>query len=262
MFRTRTGIAIASGMALFAVLAFTLSFVSLNELAQRMGHPSTLSWIYPILVDGLAVFSTLGIFWRHDYEVDAKYEWMLLVVTSILSLLGNVANAMPDNQNIVQPIRLTLAGIPPILLVFIIHTVVRNFKFALQSGNDVHIVTRTSDNFEDAVAVQVENENCEGVQREQVTDGFRQNQHDNEVSSKKESRRSLPAKPQLRVVTNNTSQTIGDVVEWIIEQELSGTVVGAKQIEQKFGVSNSTAKRRLREARQMMNDHELKANAL
>lgn len=262
MFRTRTGIAIASGMAIFAVLAFTLSFVSLNELAQRMGHPSTLSWIYPILVDGLAVFSTLGIFWRHDYEVDAKYEWMLLVVTSILSLLGNVANAMPDNQDIVQPIRLTLAGIPPILLVFIIHTVVRNFKFALQSANDGHIVTRTSDNLEDAVAVQVENENRENAQLEQVTDGFGQNQDDNEVSSKKESRRSLPAKPQLRVVKNNNSQTISDVVEWIIERELSGIVVGAKQIEQQFGVSNSTAKRRLREARQMMNDHELKENAL
>lgn len=261
MFRTRTGIAIASGMAIFAVLAFTLSFVSLNELAQRMGHPSTLSWIYPILVDGLAVFSTLGIFWRHDYEVDAKYEWMLLVVTSILSLLGNVANAMPDNQDIVQPIRLTLAGIPPILLVFIIHTVVRNFKFALQSANDGHIVTRTSDNVEDAVAVQVENENREDAQLERVTDGFGQNQ-DNEVSSKKETRRSLPAKPQLRVVKNNNSQTISDVVEWIIERELSGMVVGAKQIEQQFGVSNSTAKRRLREARQMMNDHELKDNAL
>lgn len=262
MFRTRTGIAIASGMAIFAVLAFTLSFVSLNALAQRMGHPNTLSWIYPILIDGLAIFSTLGIFWRHDYDVNARYEWFLLVVTSILSLLGNVANALPTNQDITQPVKLILAGIPPILLVFIVHTVVRNFKFALQSArrfDEPELVASEAPSIQLPMQMVEHSFNDTIVRRDSESELKLPPLSTNTVEKqlpKKADSRPTDSKPVLRAVKepvgNKNTVDIQELADWIVQSEESGNRIIGSDVQAHLGVSLATAKRRLREARKLI----------
>src|SRR5690625_5762607 len=68
----------ATGTVLIGIGAFWLSFMALADLAARSGIASGQAWIWPLLVDGLIVVSTIAVV-ALDGGRGAWYPWALLI---------------------------------------------------------------------------------------------------------------------------------------------------------------------------------------
>ena len=80
---------------LIAVGAFVLSFAALTDLAQRSGINANLAWIWPIIVDGMIVASTVAIVALNGHSRRAMiYPWSLLFFGAIVSTAANSVHAI------------------------------------------------------------------------------------------------------------------------------------------------------------------------
>lgn len=98
MVRERWGWAVvtaATGTVLIGVGAFWLSFMALADLAARSGITSAQAWIWPLLVDGLIVVSTIAVV-ALDGRTGAWYPWALLICGALVSV---AANALRDSRS-------------------------------------------------------------------------------------------------------------------------------------------------------------------
>jgi hypothetical protein len=97
-------------------LAFALSFTALSDLAVTHGVTPGQSWMLPLVIDGgvvVATVSTVALS-RHGW-----YAWALLILSSLVSVLGNVAHAQPHSL-----IAMVIAAIPPLWLLAATHLTV------------------------------------------------------------------------------------------------------------------------------------------
>lgn len=79
-----------------AVSAAVLSFTGLRDIAERSGIDPSLSWLFPIIVDGLVVTGSLGVIAADLVGVRTWYPWLLTMTGVTFSVAGNVAAAPPD----------------------------------------------------------------------------------------------------------------------------------------------------------------------
>ena len=78
----------ATGTVLIGIGAFWLSFMALADLAARSGIASGQAWIWPLLVDGLIVVSTIAVV-ALDGRRGAWYPWALLFCGALVSVHAN-----------------------------------------------------------------------------------------------------------------------------------------------------------------------------
>ena len=84
---------------LIAVGAFVLSFDALTDLARRSGINANLAWIWPIIVDGMIVASTVAIVALNGHSRRAMiYPWSLLFFGAIVSTAANSVARDPHRQ--------------------------------------------------------------------------------------------------------------------------------------------------------------------
>lgn len=123
---------VATGIAttvLIAAGAFVLSFASLTDLAARSGINPALSWIWPIIIDGLIVAATVAIvaLAGHDRRTLA-YPWALLFLGAVVSTAANSVHAIitvDQNHGGVPPVvSAIVAAMPPLVLLAITHLTV------------------------------------------------------------------------------------------------------------------------------------------
>ncbi|UJD21136.1 membrane protein [Mycobacterium phage SororFago] len=99
-------------------LSFALSFTALKELSADNGVSS--AWMVPLVIDGgiiVATTATLALR-RH-----AWYAWTLLLLSSMVSVAGNVAHAQAHGL-----IAMVIAAIPPLWLLAATHLTVMLYR--------------------------------------------------------------------------------------------------------------------------------------
>ncbi|AVJ50780.1 hypothetical protein SEA_OLANP_36 [Mycobacterium phage OlanP] len=115
--RDKVALKVASaGTVAVGGLAFALSFTALRDLAGHAGVTQGQAWMVPLVVDGGVVVATVATvaLSRHRW-----YAWTLLLLSSLVSVAGNVAHAQPHGVT-----AMVIAAIPPLWLLAATHLTV------------------------------------------------------------------------------------------------------------------------------------------
>ena len=118
---------------LIAIGAFVLSFSALTDLAQRSGIDANLAWIWPIIVDGMIVASTVAIVALNGHSRRAMvYPWTLLFFGAFVSTAANSVHAILTvgamNSDIPPVVSALVAAMPPVVLLAITHLTVHMYQ--------------------------------------------------------------------------------------------------------------------------------------
>lgn len=126
----RRGAALWPGLTLaclLAALAFVLSFDALRIVALACGVQPALAWMFPLIVDGSTLAFTWATWAFRTRGMGTWYPWLMLVLFSVVSLIGNALHAHPVQVNgmllpdWVPPLVMTM---PPIALLATTHMIV------------------------------------------------------------------------------------------------------------------------------------------
>ncbi|AIS73797.1 membrane protein [Mycobacterium phage SemperFi] len=107
-------------------LAFALSFTALSELSAANGVGQ--AWMVPLVVDGGIIVATMATVALRSH---GWYAWTLLLLSSLVSVAGNVAHAQPHG-----PIAMGIAAIPPLWLLASTHLTVLLYREAGESRSE------------------------------------------------------------------------------------------------------------------------------
>ena len=114
----------ATGTVLIGIGAFWLSFMALADLAARSGIASGQAWIWPLLVDGLIVVSTIAVV-ALDGRPGAWYPWALLICGALVSVAANALHAVvAADASVPAMLAATVAAVPPLVLLASTHLTV------------------------------------------------------------------------------------------------------------------------------------------
>lgn len=114
----------ATGTVLIGIGAFWLSFMALADLAARSGIAPEQAWIWPLLVDGLIVVSTIAVV-ALDGRSGAWYPWALLICGALVSVAANALHAIvAADASVPAVLAATVAAVPPLVLLASTHLTV------------------------------------------------------------------------------------------------------------------------------------------
>jgi hypothetical protein len=121
-----------AGTIVLAAGAFILSFASLSNLAQLAGISHSLAWIWPLIVDGLIVVSTMAILALAGQSRRVMYyPWALLAGGSLVSVAANSLHAILAAAGTVPAVVSALvAAVPPVVLLAVTHLSVVLVQYA------------------------------------------------------------------------------------------------------------------------------------
>lgn len=132
-----------TGTILIALGAFWLSFTALADLAVRSGIAATQAWVWPLIVDGIIVVSTVAVV-ALDGHAAGWYAWTLLIGGASVSVTANSLHAIVAAETGVPGVlAAAVAGVPPVVLLAITHLTVILIRHATTaeatySEPDVH----------------------------------------------------------------------------------------------------------------------------
>lgn len=106
-----------AGTVLIALGAFWLSFTALRDLADRSGVPTSQSWVWPLIVDGLVLVATVAVVALKQHR---WYAWSLLATGAVISLAGNTLHATYTGD-LPLAVRILVAAVPPLSLLAVTH---------------------------------------------------------------------------------------------------------------------------------------------
>lgn len=113
-----TTVAIASG-------AFVLSFAALEDLAVQAGQPQELAWIWPVIVDGAILQSTISVVAlapRTGAQSARRFFWSALAIAASVSVAGNALHAAVSTARTLAPlIGAAVATVAPVSLLAATH---------------------------------------------------------------------------------------------------------------------------------------------
>lgn len=122
-----------AGTVFIAILAFSLSFRSLANLARRSGIADSQAWMWPLIVDGIIVVATVSVVALAGHKSN-WYAWLLLGAGAAVSVAANAAHALVDSDTDVPgAVSASVAAVPPLVLLAITHlTVVLTHRARLE----------------------------------------------------------------------------------------------------------------------------------
>lgn len=110
-----------------ALLAFIISFDALRAVGLACGINAALAWMFPIIIDGSTLAFTWAAWAFKTRRMGTLYPWLMLVLFSVISLIGNALHAHPVMVNgmllpdWVPPVIMT---VPPVALLATTHMIV------------------------------------------------------------------------------------------------------------------------------------------
>ena len=114
----------ATGTVMIGLGAFWRSFMALADLAARSGIVPEQAWIWPLLVDGLIVVSTIAVV-ALDGRPGAWYPWALLICGALVSVAANSLHAIvAADASVPGLLAATVAAVPPLVLLASTHLTV------------------------------------------------------------------------------------------------------------------------------------------
>lgn len=103
----------ASLVFLIALFGFVLSYDALHAYAVDNGVLETISWMWPLVIDGFMLVISLSILLASLRQEPTRYLWMLAITATGVSVAFNVAHAPATLQGravaVVAPVALFLA---------------------------------------------------------------------------------------------------------------------------------------------------------
>lgn len=111
-----------------ALMAFILSFDALRTLAVACGVQPGLSWMFPLIIDAPVLAFTWATWVFKTRGLGQAYPWVMLLVFSAVSLVGNALHAHPVETNgLLLPDwgASLLMTMPPVALLATSHMIVR-----------------------------------------------------------------------------------------------------------------------------------------
>lgn len=81
---------------ILALAAAILSYYSLSQLAQRSGIAEQLTWLFPIIIDGLILSGSMLVLYSAIYNTRPWFGWLLTLLGVGASTTGNIVVA-PEN---------------------------------------------------------------------------------------------------------------------------------------------------------------------
>lgn len=112
---------------ILALLAFIISFDALRVVGLACGINDRLAWMFPLIIDGSTLAFTWAAWAFKTRRLSTFYPWLMLVLFSIISLIGNALHAHPVAVNglllpsWVPPLIMT---VPPVALLATTHMIV------------------------------------------------------------------------------------------------------------------------------------------
>lgn len=203
------------GTGLIALGAFWLSFTALTDLVTRAGVNSDQAWVWPLIVDGIIVVSTVSVvaLVGHGRRVSA-YPWALLLASAGVSVVANMAHATVIADGSVPIwVAVGIAAVPPVALVSSTHL---SAVLLNRSDRKPRVSARTP-------VLTVE--------------------HQGPVSAQ-------PA----RSVSAHPSRPMSELRAWFDVELATGNNPTGRDVAREFGVSQATGRRRLAELRAALTD--------
>lgn len=114
-------------VGIVALMAFTLSYYTLQEVALANGIPQLLSYIWPLLIDfSLVVFSLTVVTANLQNETTWK-QWVLVGVYTIATIFFNTLHAWPTLLPLLVS-KILVTCVPPLSLFFSFELLMNQLK--------------------------------------------------------------------------------------------------------------------------------------
>ena len=107
------------------IASFVLSFAALWDLATMAGVPRSLSWLWPVIVDGTilqATISVIALAQFEDQRSGRRFFWAVLVIAALVSIGANALHAFISPAGMLHPaLSATIATVAPVSLLAATH---------------------------------------------------------------------------------------------------------------------------------------------
>lgn len=122
-----------------ATISFILSYHALQGVASANGLGGWLSYIWPLLVDFSLVVFSLCVVSAHLYSESTWKQWVLVSISTGLTVFYNALYAYPD---MLPPLtqKLLIIGLPPIMLFFSFELLMSQLKNGIKRGEQQAII--------------------------------------------------------------------------------------------------------------------------
>ncbi|WP_245905801.1 DUF2637 domain-containing protein [Mycolicibacterium palauense] len=112
--------------AVIGVASFVLSFASLTDLAIRAGYPRNLAPLWPIIVDGTILASTMAVLALGAYgaqqRANRRFFWTVLALSAMVSVGANALHATIEPGTGLAPwLKAAIGVVPPLSLLAVAH---------------------------------------------------------------------------------------------------------------------------------------------
>lgn len=118
---------------LMAVFSFVLSFNALTDLAAK--HGVSIPALFPLVVEAGVVIFSLNALYRSIHGESVKWQWSLIIISSLLAGLFNVLHAKAD------PISQAIAAMPSLFLLLSFETFLGQIKHGVKHSQLIKSVT-------------------------------------------------------------------------------------------------------------------------
>ncbi len=122
---------------LLALFSFVLSFNALTDLAAK--HGISIPFLFPLVVEAGVIIFSLNALYRSLFGQHARWQWLLIIGSSLIAGTFNVLHAKPDL------ISRTMAAMPSLFLLLSFETFVGQIKHAVQRTHTVQSLEQLTD---------------------------------------------------------------------------------------------------------------------
>lgn len=122
------------GVIFLTLTSFILSYDAIRQLAVASGVNGSLSWLYPLSVDAVAIVAAVTVLRMTKAGDNPAYPWVVTVLFAIVSIGFNILHydsGAAWYASIVTPLAYTVHSIPPIAVMLGFHLLI------LQKENDI-----------------------------------------------------------------------------------------------------------------------------
>ncbi len=125
---------------LLALFSFVLSFNALADLAAK--HHVSIPYLFPLVVEAGVVIFSLNALYRSIHDEHARWQWLLIIGSSLLAGTFNVLHAEPD------PVSRIMAAMPSLFLLLSFESFLNQIKHGVKRSNLVQSLEQLAAEFD------------------------------------------------------------------------------------------------------------------
>ena len=137
-------------LLIVGVSSAILSYAGLRHLAIMAGIVDSLSFLFPIVVDGMILLGSLSVLRAALARMSTWFGWMLTILGTVTSIAGNILSV--ENANLVSQI---IHSVPPVFLCLSLETFIQLLRHRIKNtyvAESKNPVTKNTESPASAVA--------------------------------------------------------------------------------------------------------------